>query len=81
MINNILKHSDAENAWISISKNDQEDLEITVGDDGKGFEVDQMSNGYGIKSITSRVDNLNGEWNINSSPGDGTKIYICIPNI
>ena len=81
MINNILKHSEAQNAWISISKDSKGDLDITVGDDGKGFEVDQMSNGYGIKNITSRVDNLNGHWNIESEIGKGTQIYISIPNI
>lgn len=81
MINNILKHSDANNAWISISKNSLGDLKISVSDDGKGFDVDQMKNGYGIKNITSRVENLNGQWSIESAPGKGTKIYIEIPNL
>lgn len=81
MINNILKHSQAENAWISISKNKLGDLKISVSDDGKGFDVDQMKNGYGIKNITSRVENLNGQWSIESAPGKGTKIYIEVPNL
>ena len=81
MINNILKHSEAKNAWVSISRNLSGDFDITVGDDGKGFEVDEMTSGYGIRNITARVDNLNGQWNIESKTGLGTKIYITIPNI
>jgi len=81
MINNVLKHSEAENAWISISRNQKGDLKLSVSDDGKGFDVDQMKNGYGIKSIISRIENLNGQWSIESTPGNGTKIYVEVPNL
>jgi len=81
MINNVLKHSEAENAWISISRNQLGDLKLSVSDDGKGFDVDQMQNGYGMKSITSRIENLNGQWSIESRPGKGTKIYVEVPNL
>jgi signal transduction histidine kinase len=81
MINNVLKHSEATNAWISISRNQLGDLKLSVSDDGKGFDVDQMKNGYGIKSITSRIENLNGQWSIESTPGNGTKIYVEVPNL
>ena len=80
MINNILKHAEAENGWISLSE-EQNSFLITVSDDGKGFDIDQMSNGYGIKNITSRLENINGKWNIESAPGKGTSFYMEIPKI
>ncbi|MEL6253485.1 MAG: ATP-binding protein [Bacteroidota bacterium] len=80
MINNILKHADADHGWISISEEDQQIL-ITVSDDGKGFDIDQMTNGYGIKNITSRLENIKGKWNIESAPGKGTKFFMEIPRI
>ena len=80
MINNILKHAEAENGWISISEENNSIL-ITVSDDGKGFDIDQMSNGYGIRNITSRLENIKGKWNIESSPGRGTQFFMEIPKI
>lgn len=80
MINNILKHAEADNGWISISEEDQKVL-LTVSDDGKGFDIDQMSNGYGIRNITSRLENIRGKWNIESAPGKGTKFFMEIPLI
>ncbi|MEM8886551.1 MAG: tetratricopeptide repeat protein [Bacteroidota bacterium] len=80
MINNILKHADADHGWISISEEAQ-DILITVSDDGKGFDIDQMTNGYGIRNITSRLENIKGKWNIESAPGKGTKFFMEIPRI
>ncbi len=80
MINNILKHAEAENGWISLSRDDNKIL-LTVSDDGKGFEIGEMTNGFGIRNITSRLENINGKWNIESSPGKGTKFYIEIPQL
>lgn len=81
MVNNIMKHAQAENAWISLSKDNQGDLQISVSDDGVGFEVDEKHGGYGIKNISSRVENLHGAYKIESAPGKGTKIYIEIPQL
>jgi len=81
MVNNIMKHAQANNAWISLSRNQVGDLKISVSDDGKGFDVDEMKGGYGIKNITSRVDNLYGDYKIESAPGKGTKIYVEIPHL
>jgi signal transduction histidine kinase len=81
MVNNILKHSEAKNAWISLSQNELGDLKISVSDDGKGFDVDQISGGYGLKSIISRVENLHGNYNIESAPGKGTKVFVDIPKL
>lgn len=80
MINNILKHADAENGWISISE-DADNILLTVSDDGCGFEIGQMTNGYGIRNITSRLENINGKWNIESAPGKGTQFFIEIPKL
>lgn len=81
LINNILKHSQAVNAWISISKSENEKITISVNDDGIGFSEENIVKGYGLKNITARVDNLNGHWQIESAPLKGTKVLIEIPNI
>lgn len=80
MINNILKHADADKGWISISET-ADKIILTVSDDGCGFEVGEMTNGYGIRNITSRLENINGKWNIESAPGKGTQFFIEIPKL
>ncbi|MBX2872419.1 MAG: hypothetical protein KTR30_09975 [Saprospiraceae bacterium] len=80
MINNILKHADADKGWISISE-DGDNILLTVSDDGCGFEIGEMTNGYGIRNITSRLENINGKWNIESAPGKGTQFFIEIPKL
>lgn len=80
MINNILKHAEADNGWISLSEEGNKIL-LTVSDDGIGFDIDQMTNGYGIRNITSRLENIRGKWNIESAPGKGTKFFMEIPKL
>ena len=80
MINNILKHAEAENGWISISEEGDQIL-ITVSDDGIGFDIDERTSGYGINNITSRLENIKGHWHIESAPGEGTKFFMEIPKI
>jgi len=81
LINNILKHSQAADAWISISKSENAKINISVNDDGIGFSEENIVMGYGLKNITARIDNLNGHWQIESAPEKGTKVLIEIPDI
>ncbi len=78
LINNVLKHADAQHAWVSLSSyNDS--ITITVSDDGKGFDQNGRSGGVGLKNIRSRVENLGGDLTIESNPGKGTKTIVKIP--
>jgi len=59
-------------------------LIISVGDDGKGFDVSAMHfDGVahvGIKNVTDRYQNLlSGSVNIESAIGEGTLVTICFP--
>ncbi|MBX2815788.1 MAG: hypothetical protein KTR24_07315 [Saprospiraceae bacterium] len=78
MINNIMKHAEASEAWISMHEQDHH-IFINVSDNGKGFEVDQTFDGYGLRNIASRLDNINGKWSVDSAVGKGTKYHIEIP--
>ncbi|NND31856.1 MAG: sensor histidine kinase [Saprospiraceae bacterium] len=77
LINNILKHSQASNAWISIDNVDNH-IVISVSDDGKGYNQASKPGGVGLKNIHSRVENLGGQIHIESKPNEGTKTVIRI---
>lgn len=76
--NNIIKYAKAKNVLIQLSEN-EEAYNLIIEDNGVGFDKSQTTHGIGIKSIESRVDNLNGSLDIDSKIGVGTTISIAIP--
>ena len=77
-LNNILKHSKANHACIELKTKD-EDLLLTISDDGVGFDLNERSDGIGLHNISSRVEFYSGKLDIISSPGKGCKFKISIP--
>ncbi|AUC16133.1 hypothetical protein BTO06_13625 [Tenacibaculum sp. SZ-18] len=81
LINNILKHSEANNAYIIMEEEDDA-LNIIVKDDGKGFKnKSEEEKGVGINQIKARIHMMNGTFLIESSKGQGTKTTMNIPVI
>ncbi len=79
-ITNIIKHAEAKSAEIQIFEDDDY-LNITIEDDGKGFNQAAMKRGIGIKNIKSRIEVLKGKFDIDTSPGNGTFLFFNIPII
>ncbi|MCP1384302.1 tetratricopeptide repeat-containing sensor histidine kinase [Runella salmonicolor] len=78
LVNNVLKHAQAQQVWISISQND-EIISLTVSDDGRGMSNIEKATGVGLRNISARVEALNGTWLIDSKPTTGTKVTIEVP--
>jgi signal transduction histidine kinase len=78
-INNIVKHASATKA--SVTMYDFENFVfLTFTDNGNGFDMQKMNvSGNGLTNIRQRVDLLDGECNLQSTPGNGTRISIKIP--
>ncbi|MDO8967526.1 tetratricopeptide repeat-containing sensor histidine kinase [Algoriphagus sp.] len=77
LVNNILKHAEAKQALVQLTKNENLIL-LDVEDDGKGFEHSKMllSTGIGWTNIKSRLEYLNAKVTLDSSPGKGSSIHI-----
>jgi signal transduction histidine kinase/ligand-binding sensor domain-containing protein len=80
-INNLLKHSRAENARISVKLNAAQ-LEFVCRDDGRGFDPEAAKNssksGLGLNGIAERVKILKGEYRIDSEIEKGTRVTVQI---
>ena len=82
-LNNVLKHSDAKKAKVEIRK-ESKIIYLTIEDYGKGFNIEDASiqnnlfDGFGLKSIKERARLLHGDFNINSSLGNGTTVIITL---
>lgn len=79
-LNNLIKHSRAQEAVITIER-DLHSVHIRIADDGVGFDparaVEQR--GLGLTSITERVRMLGGHLDIQSAPGKGSQVLIDLP--
>lgn len=81
LVNNIIKHANASKLSIQVIEYVGDNLNITVEDDGKGFDVTNIDNfaGIGIKNISSRIEYLNGSIHFDSYQNKGTTVIIDIP--
>jgi two-component system, NarL family, sensor kinase len=77
LLNNTMKHASASSAIVQVSKTDQR-INITVEDDGKGFNtaILEEPKGIGWTNIRSRIGYLKGSLDVQSEPGKGTSVHI-----
>lgn len=81
-MNNILKYSRCENVYLSF-RIYADDIEVMLKDDGKGFDMNNCTKGYGLKNIYSRARQIDVNVNILTEENSGTEIKLTskIPNL
>jgi len=77
-LNNVLKHASATSAGVSARLADDQ-VQITVKDDGRGFDPDAVGEGRGLLGMRERIELLGGEIEVRSSPDRGTEIAARVP--
>jgi two-component system, NarL family, sensor histidine kinase LiaS len=75
---NIARHSQASRVDVSLAYS-PECVEVVVADNGRGFDVNQRVRGMGLRSIRDRVGSIRGSLQIQSEPGQGTRVSIQLP--
>lgn len=75
---NIHKHAKASKATVAIIQ-DENNICMSISDNGNGFDVAKTKEGIGIKNIKLRIKQLSGKLSINSSTKHGTYINMAIP--
>ena len=76
-LSNVIRHAMAKKVMISIKIIDEK-LQLTIMDDGKGFDVPEQINKPGLISMRERVNSINGKLTIQSVPGKGSSICVEI---
>lgn len=77
-VNNAIKHSGGDLVSVKISAGGTWKLHIEIADSGKGME-NHSRPGMGLKNIRERIRDMKGELQIESNPGQGTKVKIFVP--
>jgi two-component system sensor histidine kinase DegS len=80
LLGNAIRHSQASQVKIQLEARDGE-VKVSVDDNGKGFNVESLgeTSGMGLKVIRDRVDMIGGEMDIDSVPGQGTRVTFSMP--
>ncbi|HTA13464.1 MAG TPA: GAF domain-containing protein [Solirubrobacteraceae bacterium] len=78
-LTNIVRHADAHNVAIGVTLRDG-GVEVSVRDDGSGFDPASPRDGYGIDGMQERVELANGTLAITSAPNGGTTVQAWLLN-
>ncbi|WP_347862009.1 sensor histidine kinase [Salimicrobium sp. PL1-032A] len=77
-ITNVVKHSDATSCEISIN-HCRVETSLTVTDNGKGFEPEDLSDGNGLRGMKERLEFVNGS--IEVTKQNPTRLVFHVPTI
>lgn len=76
-LSNVARHAHARHVQLSVQL-ENETLHLAVADDGQGIPPDYVA-GYGLRNMRDRTRLLQGELEVNSQPGQGTRLELVIP--
>lgn len=77
-LTNAAKHGGARSAVVQVLEGESA-VELTIRDDGVGFEMGGSTEGFGLAGMRERVDLLLGTLEVESTMGEGTQIWASLP--
>ena len=83
-LTNVLKHARASTVSVSVEQR-AEEVRVIIEDDGVGFDGEAeltpaAKPRLGLSGIRERLSLLRGSFTLETSPGSGTTLYVCIPH-
>jgi len=78
IFSNIIKHADASNVEINATKHEKT-LNLTISDNGKGFDKFSEYKGIGLTNINDRISAMKAIIEIDSNSKSGTTFIINLP--
>lgn len=77
-LSNTLKYSEADTLHIVLSYT-KEALQVTVTDNGKGFDKNTITKGSGLINMESRAALIKTDFNLTSQPNQGVTLHLRYP--
>jgi signal transduction histidine kinase len=75
-LNNVAKHAAASLVEINL-KHEDAAIELSIRDDGQGFDPEQTTSGhYGLSMMHERAEGVGARLSVRSEPGRGTELII-----
>jgi two-component system sensor histidine kinase UhpB len=77
-LSNIAQHAHATHVEVDLSVNGHA-LELSVRDDGRGFDPDTQPEGLGLSGMAERARMVGARFELRSRPGGGTSLTLQVP--
>lgn len=79
-VNNVVRHAQAGRVDVTL-KRDVDHVRLQIVDDGLGFDAQlpRSHRGIGLWSMCERVEQLGGQFEVRSAPGQGTSLIAAVP--
>jgi len=79
-LTNVARHARAQRVEIELTGTaDGRALELTIADDGVGFDPSRITRGLGLLGMQERVEAVNGEFSLQGRPSGGARLWMRIP--
>ncbi|MEW6752530.1 MAG: ATP-binding protein [Candidatus Latescibacterota bacterium] len=82
---NAVKHAQVRTAAVTVQRDGEDQVKVTVADDGPGFDPaalkppGALGGGFGLFSIRERLGLVGGHLQIDSTPGQGSRLVLTAP--
>jgi two-component system sensor histidine kinase UhpB len=76
---NVARHAQARSVEVDLRAEKDGGVQLTVRDDGRGFEPGRPARGLGLGGMAERARLVGGELTIESRPGAGTQLCLRVP--
>lgn len=82
-LTNIYKHSAASHVAIAIQVilENSKKIKVSIKDNGKGFNLNQSTFGFGLQGMKERTSAIGGDFKIKTALNQGCEIYVTLPII
>jgi two-component system sensor histidine kinase UhpB len=77
-LSNAVRHAEAEHVDVRLGR-EGDTVTLAVADDGRGFTFDRIGTGLGIGGMRERALLVGGDLQVESRPGEGTRIQLRVP--
>ena len=78
LLANVVKHASARTIALQVVVANGQ-LQLTVHDDGAGFDPTQVHRGSGLRNLRERLEQAHGNFTVTSAPTQGTVITAAVP--
>ena len=76
-LGNAVRHASAKRVHLSLRRDDAA-IELSVQDDGRGFDVQAHGEGLGLHSMRQRAQAFGGTCEVRSAPGQGCSVHVRV---
>ena len=77
-LSNVAQHASARRVELGLSA-DKDGVELTIRDDGRGFDTGVAHDSLGLSGMSERARLLGGRLEVSSEPGAGTSLTLQVP--